>query len=74
MSNSQQHSSLSEYRDLYPPLITFGQAAEIAQVPLGTVYDWSSRGLFNTFKTRCGRPCRLIRDDFIQWLVTQSDP
>ncbi len=29
----------------YPPIMTAQQAAELLQVPLNTIYDWSSRGL-----------------------------
>lgn len=46
------------------------QAAEIAQVPMGTIYDWSSRGHFNDFKSRRGRRVRLInRDAFVRFLI-----
>ena len=28
----------------WPPRLTVGQAAELAGVPVGTIYDWSSAG------------------------------
>lgn len=59
---------LEEYARLYPPLITLKQAELIAQVPMGTIYDWSSRGLFLRFKSRRGRHIRLNRDEFVCWL------
>lgn len=38
-------------RSDYPPKLRFEQAAEIANVDVQTVYDWSSRGHFEGFKT-----------------------
>jgi excisionase family DNA binding protein len=61
---------LEEYARHYPPLITSEQAARIAQVPVATVYDWSSRGLFDSFKTKRGRRIRLNRDAFVQFLAS----
>lgn len=60
--------ALAEYAGKYPPYIVVEQAAEIAQVPAGTIYDWSSRGLLDPFKTKRGRRIRLNRDAFVQFL------
>ena len=60
---------IEEYRKTYPPLVTVDQAAEILQRPVGTVYDWSSRGLFDAFKRRAGRQIRLIRDELVRWYL-----
>ncbi len=48
----------------YPPLLTPRQAADLLQVPLLTVYDWSSRGVFDRggAKRTVGRHLRLVRD------------
>ena len=61
------------YRDRYPPLITFIQAAEIAQRPLATIYDWSSRGHFDRFKKRQGRECRLLLAAFLNHITLSAD-
>ena len=68
MPDTPLERCLAEYSKRYPPLIIFQQAAEIAQRPVGTVYDWSSRGRFDGFKLRCGRECRLLRDQFVTFL------
>lgn len=71
--NAPQHDSVLEhYRQHFPPLITFQQAAEIAQRPLKTVYDWSSRGYFDAFKHRLGRERRLLRDPFVLWMLNSE--
>jgi excisionase family DNA binding protein len=65
-------ATLEEYARKYQPLITVEQAAEIAQVPRGTIYDWSSRGLFNGFKSQRGRRIRLSRDAFLRFLFNNQ--
>ncbi|MEX2387228.1 MAG: hypothetical protein WD534_05060 [Phycisphaeraceae bacterium] len=60
---------LDEYARQYPPLINFKQAAEIAQRPLATIYDWSSQGYFDEYKKPCGRERRLIRDRFVRFML-----
>ena len=62
---------INEYASSYAPIISTKDAAEIADRPLGTIYDWSSRGLFDGFKVKCGRHLRLGRDAFIRFLLTQ---
>ena len=69
MDSSLTEHVVAEYAQQYPALITFQQAAEIASVELGTIYDWSSRGLFDGYKHRCGRYARLVRNEFIQFLL-----
>ena len=73
MIAEKQQTLIAAYADRYPPLLTFQQAVEIAQSPLGTIYDWSSRGHFDSFKIRRGRSCRLIRDEFVRWLMQSSN-
>lgn len=58
-----------EYATRYQPLITLAEAAEIARCPLGTIYDWSSRGLFSAFKTKRGRRVLLDRNKFLRFLL-----
>lgn len=73
MKLKQTDHIFQEYREAYPPLLTFEQATEIADCPMGTIYDWSSRGKFDSFKIRCGRSCRLFRDDFVRWFIERPD-
>lgn len=60
---------IKEYAVIYPPLITFVQAAAIAQRPITTIYDWSSRGHFDGFRVGKGRQRLLRRDDFVGFLI-----
>lgn len=64
---------LHECRGQYPTILTIKQAAEIAQVPLNTIYEWSSRGLLNAFKSKRGRHVRLGRDAFLRWYLQSED-
>ena len=50
----------------FPPLLSPDQAAELLQVPKGTIYDWSSRGLLDGCKARVGKHLRLARDRLLQ--------
>jgi hypothetical protein len=68
MDEAEINNVLVEYRGNYPALINFSQAAEISQRPLGTIYDWSSRGLLESFLSRRGKWCLLRRDGFVRWL------
>ncbi|MFA9477420.1 hypothetical protein ACERK3_03830 [Phycisphaerales bacterium AB-hyl4] len=69
MSADDLDRYLAEYASQYPTLITLKQAAEIAQRPLATIYDWSSQGFFDEFKKPCGRERRLIRDRFVRFML-----
>jgi len=65
---------LAEFAAKYPALISMAQAAEIAQRPLATLYDWSSRGRFDAFKKRPGRSVILIRDEFVRFIMGANQP
>ena len=58
-----------EYAAKYQPLILLAEAAEIARRPLGTIYDWSSQGLFDGFKVKQGRVALLGRKAFLRFLM-----
>ena len=55
----------------YPAILTLAQAAELAQVPLGTIRDWRSRGLLAGCSSRPGKQVRIWRDRFIQFLFSK---
>jgi len=46
----------------YPPVLSVEQAASLLQLPKGTLYDWSSRGLLKGCSRRVGKHLRLFRD------------
>ena len=66
-------SMIAAYAAIYQPLISVGEAAAIAKVTPKTIYDWSSRGLLDPFKSKRGRHLRLIRDQFVRF-VTEDSP
>lgn len=72
MQPDEIRNILSEYALKYPPLLTVAQAAELSQRPVGTIYDWSHRGRFDTIKRPLGREIRLLRDGFVLFLLGVS--
>lgn len=50
----------------YPPVLSLEQAAELVQVPLGTLRDWRSRGLLRSCSRRVGKYVRIYRDRFVK--------
>lgn len=58
----------ADQADTYPAILTLAQAAALAQVPLGTIRDWRSRGLLSDCSSRPGKQVRVWRDRFIQFL------
>lgn len=68
-SNESTDQILEQYAKEFPALINPQQACEIAQVPKGTVYEWSSRGELDHIKHKVGRHLRLERDGFIRFLL-----
>ena len=63
----------SQYALKYPPLIDFKQAAEIAHAPIGTIHDFSSRKLFDGFRTKVGRRVLLDLSAFVTFILTRED-
>lgn len=55
----------SSWGDRFPPVLTVQQAAELAQVPVATIYDWKSRGRLAGCARRVGRHLRIHRDRFL---------
>lgn len=52
----------------FPPVLSVGQAAKLAQVPAKTIYDWSSRGLLSGCAVRRGKYLRIFRDRFLRFI------
>jgi excisionase family DNA binding protein len=46
----------------FPPILTVEEAAELLRVPVGTIYDWSSRELLKNCCLKVGRHLRFWRD------------
>jgi excisionase family DNA binding protein len=69
MSSDDIENHLAEYRGKYPSLLSVTQAAEIAGVPLKTIYYWSSTGQLDACKIRTGKRLRIARDCLILFLL-----
>ena len=50
----------------FPFVLDVVQAAELLQVPVATIYDWSSRGLLRGCARKIGKHLRISRDRFLQ--------
>ena len=61
------------WAERFPPVLSVPQAAELAQVPVGTIYDWSSRGVLHGCAAKKGKRLRILRDRFIAWLFEELD-
>lgn len=48
------------------PIMTLSQAAELLQLPLSTLYEWSSRGLLDRCSRKVGKRRLVFRDRLIQ--------
>jgi len=71
MSSDDIDKILADYAQKYPPLISVEQASEIAQVPVKTIYHWSSLGDIAECKTRRGRRLLISRDCLVMFLLSE---
>lgn len=60
------------WAEKFPPYLTIEQAAELLQVPVGTLYDWSSRGLLKGCARRVGKHLRFDRNRFIHRVFNED--
>jgi hypothetical protein len=56
----------------FPPVLSVEQAAGLLQVPIGTIYDWSSRGLLTGCSRRVGKHLRFFRDRLILTIFNEG--
>ena len=56
----------SEASRRFPPVLSVAQAADLLQVPVATIHDWSSRGLLRRCARKIGKHLRISRDRFMQ--------
>lgn len=54
------------YAEKYPPILTIEQAAELLQIPVGTLRDWRSRGRLKSCSAKAGKHIRFYRDRLIK--------
>lgn len=55
------------WAEKYPPILTITQAADMLQVPVGTLRFWRTTGRLSGCSRRCGRVLRFHRDRLIRW-------
>ena len=60
------------WAEKFPPILSVEQAASLLQVPKGTIYDWSSRGLLAGCAFRVGKHLRVWRDRLILLFTNQG--
>jgi excisionase family DNA binding protein len=56
----------------FPPVLSVPQAAQLASVPTGTIYSWSSAGRLKGVARRVGKHLRIFRDRFVQRLFNEG--
>ena len=57
----------------FPPVLSVEQAAKLAQVPVKTIYDWSSRGLLSGCARKTGKHVRILRSRFVRFLFEDKE-
>ena len=57
--------------DRYPPILTYAQAAQLAQVSESTLKGWFSQGRFAKSVKR-NKPGRVLRDAFVRELMKDN--
>lgn len=60
------------YAEKFPPILTIEQAAELVQIPVGTLRDWRSRGLLDDCCTKAGKHIRFHRDRFMKLIFNDG--
>lgn len=68
LTERQARSLFDGIEDRYPPILTYAQAAEIAQVSISTLKGWFSQGKFAKCVKR-SKPGRVLRDAFVRELM-----
>ena len=56
----------------FPPLLTFDNAAELLQVPVGTLRDWRSRGYLTGCCRKMGKHVRFLRDRLVHKVFVEG--
>ena len=72
MSQDHIEKIVADYAGRYPAMISAQQTAEIAGVPLSTIYQWSSQGDLDGCKSKRGKHVRFSRDCLVLY-VASSD-
>jgi hypothetical protein len=60
------------WAERFPPVLSLAQAADLLQVPMATIYAWSSRGYFKGCARHVGKHVRIFRDRLLQKIFNES--
>ncbi len=60
------------YAERFPPVLSVKQAAELLQVPVGTIYQWRSRGLLKSTCRKVGKHLRFYRDRLLKLVFNKG--
>ncbi len=67
------HAFHGMWAEKFPPVLTVDQAAALAGIPKGTIYDWKSEGKLKDCAHRKGKRLRIFRDRFIRFLFENTE-
>lgn len=56
----------AHWAERFPPVLSLEQAAEMLQMPVGTLRDWRSRGLLGSCSRKIGKRVRIFRDRLLK--------
>ncbi len=56
----------------FPPILSLEQAADLLQLPPGTLRDWRSRGLLSSCSKKIGKHVRFIRDRLVKHVFNEG--
>lgn len=60
------------WAEKFPPILDVELAAELARVPVNTIYDWSSRGQLKGCARRVGKYLRVHRDRLVSLIFNEG--
>ena len=68
----QRAFSDPKWAETYPPILSIDQVTVLLDLPKGTIYDWSSRGLLDGCARRVGKHLRFFRDRLIEKIFNEG--
>ena len=66
----RQAFSSGKWADEFPPILNVAQAARLAHMSEGTIYNWSSKRLLTGCASRKGGRLLIWRDRFVKHLFS----
>jgi hypothetical protein len=60
------------WAERFPPILSVKQSSELLQVPVATIYDWSSRGMLRGCSRKVGKHLRFFRDRLLMQVFNEG--